>query len=215
MNTEERDFLMTPGMRAWEEDYTLRGSLWNGVIRDLPDLPSGSRILELGCGNGKSVRSMIQRGWEVTALDFSGTAVELCRRVLEDSSHGQVLVADARRSPFRNAVFDAVFAVHVIAHLNAPDRKRLADEMIRLIRPGGSLFFCEFSTDDFRFGRGLETEEATFRRGTGIITHYFCEKEVADLFPGMFPVSVHTRQWTMRVHGTRLLRSEIRAVFTK
>ena len=203
------------GPGAWEEDYIRRGILWCGGIHDLPELPSGSRVLELGCGNGKTVSAMIQRDWDVTAIDFSSRAVALCRRVITNPRHGHVMVADARWSPFRNAMFDAVFAVHMIAHLPAPDRRWIAGEVIRLLKPGGVLFFCEFSTDDFRYGKGDETEEATFLRGTNIITHYFSEQEVVGLFSYLTPVSVRTCHRPMRIRGIDLVRSEITAVFTK
>ncbi|MGA2912434.1 MAG: class I SAM-dependent methyltransferase [Methanoregula sp.] len=206
---------MIPGLGAWEEDYTRRGILWSGVIHNLPAIPSGSHVLELGCGNGKTVKELIQRGWDVTAIDFSSTAGTLCRKVFPDPFHGQTMVADARWSPFKNATFDAVFAIHTIAHMHAPDRKWIRGEVIRVLKPGGMLFFCEFSIYDFRFGKGHETEEATFRRGTNIITHYFSEQEVIDLFSELTSVSISTHQWPMRVRGCNLVRSEITAVFAK
>jgi ubiquinone/menaquinone biosynthesis C-methylase UbiE len=158
---------------------------------------------------------MVRRGWNVTAIDFSARAVTLCRKACTDPVEGNVVVADARWPPFRDAAFDAVFASHVIGHMPASDRKWIADEVIRLLRTGGMLFFCEFSSDDFRFGKGRETEEATFRRGTGILTHYFTEEEVADLFSGLIPVSVTLHKWPMRVLGCTLVRSEVQGIFTR
>jgi len=158
---------------------------------------------------------MIGQGWDVIALDFSSRAVTLCRKAIPDHWHGQVMIADARWSPFKSTTFDAIFAIHVIAHLHAPDRKYITGEIIRLLRQGGMLFFCEFSTDDFRFGKGHETEKATFRRGTGIITHYFSEEEVSDLFCGLTPVSITKHQWPMKVRGCSLVRSEIQGIFTR
>jgi len=214
-NSEKRKSRIIAGPEDWEEDYCRRGILWSGATRDLPELPYGSRVLELGCGNGKTVQAMVRRGWEVTAIDFSSRAAALCRQAFPDPLQGNAVVADARWSPFRDAAFDAIFASHVIGHLPAPDRDRVANEVVRLLRTGGMLFFCEFSPDDFRFGTGLETEEATFRRGTGILTHYFSEQEVADLFSGLTLVSVTLRQWPMRVRGCTLVRSEVQGVFTR
>jgi ubiquinone/menaquinone biosynthesis C-methylase UbiE len=200
---------------AWDDDYTRRGMLWSGVTHDLPDLPDRSHILELGCGNGKAVNAMIYRGWNVTAIDFSSTAVALCRQVIRNPSDSLIMVADARRSPFKNAVFDAVFATHIIGHMQEPDRRSTAGEVTRVLRTAGMVFFCEFSVHDFRFGKGCEIEEATFRRGNNIITHYFSEQEVLDLFSGLTPVSIDTREWPMRVRGCSLVRSEITAIFTR
>ena len=73
---------MVPDSGPWEEDYNRRGMLWGGVTHDLPDLPLRSRVLELGCGNGKTLCAMIQRGWDVTAIDFASRAVALSREVV-------------------------------------------------------------------------------------------------------------------------------------
>ena len=206
---------MVPGTGAWEEDYTLRGILWSGVTHDLPELPLGSRVLELGCGNGKTLSVMIQRGWSVTAIDLSSKAVSLSRNVLKGSSAAEVMVADARSTPVKSTTFDAVFAIHVTGHMDEPDREEIAREITRTLKPGGVLFFCDFSTEDFRFGKGQKTETSTFKRGTNIITHYFTRQEVIDLFPKLTPESIVLHQWPMRVRGKNLVRSEVKGLFSK
>ena len=207
--------MTVPDSGPWEVDYNRRGILWGGATHDLPDLPLRSRVLELGCGNGKTLCAMIQRGWDVTAIDFASRAVALSREVSGDASHGHVMVADARCPPFKNDSFDTVFAIHVIGHMYEPDRDQIASTLHHILKPGGILFFSDFSTDDFRFGKGHKTEPATFRRGPGIITHYFTQEEVIDLFSKLTPVSIRIYQWQMRVLGSTLVRSEIQASFTK
>jgi len=206
---------MVAGTGAWEEDYTRRGKLWSGVTNDLPELSSGSRVLELGCGNGKTLSYMIQRGWDVTAIDFSGKAVAFSRNVLKGSSTADVMVADARCIPLKSNSFDAVFAIHMIGHVHEPDRQEIAREVTRTLKPGGFLYFCDFSTGDFRFGKGHETETSTFKRGTNIITHYFSLQEVIDLFPKLSQGSITLHQWPMRVRGKDLVRLEIKGIFSK
>jgi SAM-dependent methyltransferase len=206
---------MVGNLAAWEEDYTRRGILWGGETQDLPELPRGSRILELGVGNGKTLLAMIHRGWNITAIDFSFKAVTLCREVCHDASACEVIVADARQSPVKNNTFDAVFAIHVIGHMYESDRRTIAEEVKQTLRTGGILFFSDFSTDDFRCGTGIQTEAATFRRGTGIITHYFSRDDVIDLFSSLNPVSIRIHQWPMRVRGKNLVRSEIKGIFVK
>lgn len=206
---------MVPVTDAWEEDYSRRGLLWGGVTHDLPHLPPGSRVLELGCGNGKTLLTMIQRGWDVTALDISPRAVALSRERCRSPSDCEFIIADSSAFPFKNPIFDAVFAVHLMGHLTEPDRKRVPYELFPALRPGGIIFFSDFSTEDFRYGSGCELESATFRRGTGIITHYFSHQEVLDLFSPFTPVSVSIQRWKMRVRGKDLVRSEIKGIFTR
>ena len=93
-----------------------------------------------------------------------------------------LILADARLLPFRKNSFDAVFAFHVTGHLLLQGRGALACEVARVLRVGGNLFFREFGAEDMRNGQGDEVEESTFRRGSGVLTHYFSEREAEDLF---------------------------------
>ena len=156
---------------------------------------------------------MIHRGWKVTTLDFSSRAVLLARDAGGISA--DLVIGDARAVPFRPETFDAVFAHHVLGHMQRGDREEIAREIFRVIRPGGNLYFNDFSTADFRFGKGCETEPGTFRRGNGICTHYFTVDEVTDLFSCFAVISVDYRDWTMRIRGRNLPRSEVAAVVGK
>ena len=199
---------------AWDEDYRRRGDLWGGAPPPLPDLPAGAAVLELGCGNGKTLAALTRQPWSVTAVDISPRAVSLARR-RPGTAAANLVVADAACLPFRGEVFDAVFLVHVAGHLPETGRRNVASAVCRVLRPGGAAFFRAFSVEDMRAGKGVETEAQTFSRGNGIITHYFTETEVEELFAPLAPVSVRTRRWQMRIRGGDLPRAEIEAVFRK
>lgn len=169
-------------------------------------------MLELGCGNGKTLAAMRCRGWNVVAVDISQEAVRLSRMIMPDVS---LLLADARSLPFREESFDAIFAFHLTGHLMLQGRKGIASEAARVLRKGGRLFFREFGGDDMRAGCGEEVEICTFRRGEGVITHYFTEDEAAELFCDLKLLSVQCHRWKMRIKGADLMRSEIDAVFQR
>lgn len=198
---------------AWDRDYRSRGRLWGGGAKNLPDLPEGSDVLELGCGDGKTLAAMQGRSWDVTALDISSEAVKLSRSALR--SEVSLLLADARHLPFKGESFDAVFAFHVTGHMLQAGRERIAREAWRVLMPRGKLFFREFGTEDMRSGRGEEVEPGTFQRGSGVITHYFTEGEVVSLFRDLLPLSMQTRRWKMRIKGEDFWRCEVEAVFIK
>jgi ubiquinone/menaquinone biosynthesis C-methylase UbiE len=197
--------------KAWDKDYTSRGRLWGGGVKDLPALPEGSSVLELGCGDGKTLCAL-PGGGRAVGLDVSPRALLLARRARADA---QLILADASRLPFREKSFDAVFAFHVTGHLLAADRQALAAEAARVLVPGGRLFFRDFSDQDMRAGQGVEVEPGTFRRGSGILTHYFKEDEVKELFCGLRLASIGTHCWKMRVKGEDHLRAEVEAIFFK
>ena len=196
---------------AWERDYSSRGRLWGGGVRGLPQLPEGASVLELGCGDGKTLAAM-PGGWKIAALDISPQALRLSRKIMPDA---KLIQADARLLPFRENSFDAVFAFHVTGHQLLQEREALAREVARVLVRGGKLFFREFGTEDMRNGQGDEVEESTFRRGSGVLTHYFTEREVEELFCDLIPISVGLHCWKQRVRGVDLARAEVEAVFLK
>lgn len=206
---------MTAGQDPWDEDYQRRGRLWGGSASFNPRLFPSSRILELGCGNGKTVSSLVQAGCSVTAIDSSSHAATLCRNTCTDPDHAMIVIADSRATPFRNESFDVVIASHITGHLSLAGRSQLAGEVLRLIRPGGTMYFRDFSTGDFRYGRGEEIEPGTFMRRNGISTHYFSDDEVLALFSGFAVTSMGHHRWEMRIRGTAFPRAEIVAEFKK
>jgi SAM-dependent methyltransferase len=199
--------------KAWEKDYKSRGRLWGGGLPSMPDLPSGSRVLELGCGSGKTLSAMLRQPWAISALDVSAEAVMLSRVATQEKA--DFLVADACLLPFRDLSFDAVFAFHVVGHVLHAGREKMASEVTRVLKHGGELFFRDFGMEDMRSGIGMKVEPGTFRRGLGVTTHYFTEDETEGLFSLMKPVTILTNKWKMRVRGKDLLRAEVEAVFQK
>lgn len=206
---------MTPVQNPWDVDYQRRGRLWGGSTSHFPHLLPSFRILELGCGNGKNVLSLVQAGCSVTAIDSSAHAAILCRNTCTDPDHARILIADGRTTPFRNESFDVAIMSHITGHLSLAGRSQLAGEVLRLLLPGGAMYFRDFSTGDFRYGRGTETEPGTFTRKNGIATHYFTDDEVLSLFSGLAAISLEQHRWDMRIRGTVYPRAEIVAEFKK
>jgi len=218
---------------AWNREYQQKGRIWRGAPAKLPDLPSCSRVLELGCGNGKTLAAMLGRPWRIAAIDHSITAVRLGRdmatRLLSASasyrgdslnppkihSSADFVAADAVSLPFRDATFDAVFAFHVIGHLRENERHHATREAARVLKAKGSLFFLEFGVEDMRAGKGEEVEPNTFRRGGGVMTHHFTEAEVLELFQVFRPVSIRTDKRSTRIRGRDYVREEVEAMFIK
>lgn len=68
----------------------------------------GHRLLDVGCGTGKSFLPLLPRGWEVTGCDVSPSMVELAREKAGGSA--QLAVADMRDLP-RFGEFDLAWAL--------------------------------------------------------------------------------------------------------
>jgi ubiquinone/menaquinone biosynthesis C-methylase UbiE len=206
---------MTDLRDAWDNDYRSRGQLWGGNPASLPDIPAGSRVLEIGCGSGKTAGALLHRSCDVTAIDFSEKAVEMTRRIMMRYDTGDAVVADARHLPFHDNAFECVVARHVIGHVGIEGRRAVAREAARVLQPAGHLVVQVFSVDDMRNGNGRQVEGGTFLRGGGIVTHYFTIPELEALFPDLKKESITPRHWTMQIRSRDLLRAEIVAILKK
>ncbi|WP_229796335.1 class I SAM-dependent methyltransferase, partial [Saccharothrix coeruleofusca] len=67
------------GVQFWEQMYRSRERLFSGapngvLVTEVADLPPG-QALDVGCGEGGDALWLARRGWRVTAVDISHTAL--------------------------------------------------------------------------------------------------------------------------------------------
>jgi ubiquinone/menaquinone biosynthesis C-methylase UbiE len=118
-----------------EEGLRRRYALFQSLLPAL-DVPSGARVLDLGCGAGTYVRLLAGLGHRVVGLDYSLPTLE--RAVAMDSGRkAEYLAGEAYGLPFRDRSFDLVVSIGVMQALGRPT-DALA-ELARVIEPGGTL----------------------------------------------------------------------------
>ncbi len=127
-----------------------RHDLALGWIDDL-ELPAGSRVLEIGPGAGLMTAALARRGFRVTGADSASRMIAIARRRAEQAVTTQasyadqgettagagLMLADAHRLPVAAETFSLVVALGVVPWLNSA--QVAADEMARVLRPGGYL----------------------------------------------------------------------------
>jgi SAM-dependent methyltransferase len=72
---------------AWEEHYTAKPQVWSGRVNaqlaEIAGELTGTRALDLGCGEGADAIWLAERGWTVVAVDVSTTALSRARAAAE------------------------------------------------------------------------------------------------------------------------------------
>jgi SAM-dependent methyltransferase len=146
---------------------------------------SGRRLLDVGCGTGKSFLPMLARGYEVAACDISPGMVERAREAAGGAA--DVFVADARELPDVGPFDLAVALDDAFNYLLSDEELATAfGGMARNLRPGGLLVFDLNSLLTYRqfFTRDVATE---------VGDAFFCwrgEERPEELVPGSVASSV-------------------------
>lgn len=106
---------------------------------------AGGRVLELGCGTGRLLLPLCERGLAVTGVDLSGDMLALARgktRSLPLKERARLVQDDIRTLDELGAeVFDlAISAINSFMHLETlPDQRSALRAVARHLRPGGLL----------------------------------------------------------------------------
>ena len=175
---------------AWESFYSDNHRPWRGVsdLKEVP-FPPGGRILEVGCGNGKTALALSKKGYSVTGVDFSRSAIEMCLSSCPDA--GDFLCASVTDLPFDDSAFDGAVAFHVLEHLEGEELMKAVNELFRVVRPGSHLLIRCFAKGDMRSGKGEAKGDAVVR-GNGISYHYYDEDELLSVLGPFECVTVRT-----------------------
>ncbi|MFC4559948.1 class I SAM-dependent methyltransferase [Virgibacillus kekensis] len=118
-------------------------SMWdNGSRKDIipfigNHLESGSRILDIGCGDGYGSWKLHHAGYHVTGIDLSE---EMIRRAKERVHNDEIsfLQGDAGKLPFNNQSTEAIMAINVLEWTEDP--AATIREFHRVLKDGGVLF---------------------------------------------------------------------------
>jgi len=112
-------------------------------------LPSGARVLDLGCGPGVPYGLFVtRRGHDLTGIDFCRKHLARARRHMPGA---RLICGDVGELPLPEASFDAVLSLYTIFHLPREQHGEMLRRIHRTLRPGG-VCLLTFGTSDSAFG---------------------------------------------------------------
>jgi SAM-dependent methyltransferase len=119
-------------------------------------IPPGSRVLEVGCGNGSSMREIKQRTENITYI-----GCDLSHKEWAGLDTSTLTVMSADRLSLPSASFDVVLSMYVIEHLVFP--ACFLNECWRVLKPGGRLLIIAPDLSS----QGMASERIGFSYGPG------------------------------------------------
>jgi SAM-dependent methyltransferase len=148
--------------------------------------PPGARTIELGCGEGRVARDLVQRGHRVVGVEPARTLAFHARDADATSAY---VVADGAAVPSGSDAFDLVVAYNSLQVV--ADMRGTVREAARLLRPGGH-FCLTVSHPAMDLGKFVETDAGTV---FAVRPSYFESRRVEDTVV-VDGLEVTCRGWT-------------------
>lgn len=116
------------------------------IVADAAGIEPGMRVLDVACGTGNVAIRAAERGAEVVASDLTPENFPAGRAQARASGvELEWVEADAENLPFPDEAFDAVTSA--FGAIFAPRHQRVADEMLRVCKPGGTIAMANFTPE--------------------------------------------------------------------
>ena len=117
-----------------------RTKAWRRVVTSIIGPKPGMKILDIAAGTGSSSRPLVDKGAEVTALDFSHGMIEQGRKQNKNINFVQ---GDALKLPFEDNFFDVTTISFGLRNTSNTDKA--LKEALRVTKDGGRIVIAEFS----------------------------------------------------------------------
>ena len=128
-----------------KSDFVREMVKWGGLDK----LPKGSTLLDVGCGIGGSSRILAKDyGFSVTGVTISPQQVKRAQQLTPAGVDATFRVDDAMELSYPDASFDVVWSVEAGPHM--PDKAVFAQELMRVLKPGGILVVADWNQRDDR-----------------------------------------------------------------
>ena len=153
-------------------------------LAEASDVRAGDRVLDVAAGNGNATLAAARRFAHVTSTDYVPALLDKGReRARAEDLSVRFQVADAEALPFDDESFDVVLSTFGV--MFAPDQRRAAHELLRVLRPGGRIGLANWTPQGF-IGRLFKVIGAHVPPPAGLKSPalWGTETHVAELFDG-------------------------------
>lgn len=100
----------------------------------LKPLKKGNKVLDIGCGTGRSTKYIYDEGMNVQGIDLSSKMIEITKRNHPDIDFKQM---DMREMDYEPDTFDGIWAGYSLFHIDKNDFKRLVRKIKEMLKSDG------------------------------------------------------------------------------
>lgn len=167
-----------------------RFRIWPGVKNFLDSLPPNSKVLDIGCGNGKNMNYGAQsKDLQMYGVEYSQALTDIC------INQGlNVVQGNALTLPFKNESFDAIIMIAVIHHIDPQLHNKVLNEIQRVLVPGGKCLITNWAVEQ------SNSAKRQFVKGLNMVTwkgkednplpYWVMDQQLAEEFTNNLPIGL-------------------------
>ncbi|MEM1133149.1 MAG: methyltransferase domain-containing protein [Pseudomonadota bacterium] len=141
---------------------------------------AGGRFIDIGCGEGRFVRMLQEKGLNGCGID---PVPRLLERARECDPQGDYRLGKGEQLDFDDASFD--LSIAYLSLIDIPDFRSAITEMVRITKPGGRLLIANL-TGHFSAGRWQKGLKSRF-----VMDHYSEERPSRERWAGIDVINWH------------------------
>lgn len=174
-------------MEFWETSFRGKGEMWGAEPADaavatleLFEKYGLKHILIPGIGYGRNAGIFLERGFEVTGIEISQTAVDLAKK-----NYGaglKIYQGSVADMPFDQDSYDGIFCYALIHLLGEAERRKLIRDCFKQLNLNGYMVFVALSKEDARYGDGERVGRDTFRTRHGVNLFFYDDHAIWSEF---------------------------------
>lgn len=137
-------------------------------------------ILIPGYGYGRNANIFADKGFRVTGIEISKTAIELAKKHYGD--HIKVFHGSVIDMPFDKKLYDGIFCYALIHLLDENERLKFIDDCYKQLRPDGYMAFVAISKKTASYGEGEKLSADRFLTSHGVKLFFYDSASVKREF---------------------------------
>ena len=140
------------------QKYIVRDIRYKNRLFEQANVQPGQHVLDLGCGTGTLAIMVKQKepSAEVVGLDADPDMLKVAKyKSSQQNAPVEFDVGFTNKLPYPDASFDRILSSIMIHHLKTPDKISTAQEVFRVLKPGGQLHIIDFGKPYTLYGKIL------------------------------------------------------------
>lgn len=171
----------------WEDAFQEKKMMWGEkpipLAIEASEIFKGQgfrKVLIPGFGYGRNAKPFYEKGFEVTRIEISETAIELAYKLL--GRNIRVFHGSVDDMPFDEDTYDGIFCHALIHLLDSDQRKKLIMDCYRQLRHDGLMVFTAVTKHAVTYGVGEKLGTDRYRTKDGVNLYFYDKDSIQEEF---------------------------------